>query len=254
MSPRSIQMKVSTVAAILYGVIALSASSALAMDPALDRPFDGNSSGQGSKADLLNQARYASSRTSWRHTFGMMTVRTNRISGFERWQDMLSRSSLGCVKACPAHWQDWTQTTRNLLGISPFAQLKIINWFVNQTLAYRRDVVAFGVADYWASPVEALRRGGDCEDFVALKYLALRQAGFPEKNLRIVVLQDTKSSQSHAVLVAQLKGTNYVLDNQLDDLIADTELHHYRPLYSFNGLGKWVHLEVRSRQQVAMAD
>lgn len=254
MSPRSIQIKVSKIAAVLYGAIALSASSALAMDPAPNGPFDGSSSGQGGKADLLNRAHYASSQASWRHVFGMMTVRTNRISGFERWQDMLSRSSLGCVKACPAHWQDWTQTKRSLRGISPFAQLKIINWYVNQTLAYRRDVVAFGVADYWASPAEALRRGGDCEDFVALKYLALRQAGFPEKNLRIVVLQDTKRSQPHAVLVAQLKGTNYVLDNQLNDLIVDSDLYHYRPIYSFNSLGKWLHLEVRLRQQVAMAN
>ncbi len=146
------------------------------------------------------------------------------------------------------------QTTQDIEGISQFAKLKIINWFVNQTLTYRRDVVAFGVADYWASPAEALRRGGDCEDFLALKYLALRQAGFPEKNLRIVVLQDTKRSQPHAVLVAQLKGTNYVLDNQLDDLIVDSDLYHYRPIYSFNSLGKWLHLEVRLRQQVAMAN
>ncbi len=109
------------------------------------------------------------------------------------------------------------QTTQDIEGISQFAKLKIINWFVNQTLTYRRDVVAFGVADYWASPAEALRRGGDFEDFVALKYLALRQAGFPEKNLRIVVLQDTKSSQPHAVLLAQLKGTNYVLGSGLID-------------------------------------
>jgi hypothetical protein len=45
-----------------------------------------------------------------------------------------------------------------------------------------------------------------------------------------------------------------VLDNQLDDLVADNALRRYRPIYSFNGLGKWVHLEVRTRDQVAMAN
>ncbi|MEE4238024.1 MAG: transglutaminase-like cysteine peptidase [Anderseniella sp.] len=167
---------------------------------------------------------------------------------------MLRRASTGCGAACPPRWQSWIEATHDLGGISRFAQLKVINWFVNGTLPYRRDVVAFGVADYWASPAEALRRGGDCEDFVALKYLALRQAGFPEEDLRVVVLQDLQRGQPHAVLVAQLDGINYVLDNQLDDLVADTELDRYRPVYSFNSLGKWVHLEVRTRQQLAMAN
>lgn len=190
----------------------------------------------------------------WRHAFGTMTVKTNRIAGLERWQSMLVRASRGCGSDCPSTWREWMRTTKRLATISPYAQLKVVNWLANEALAYSSDAAAFGVADYWASPSEALRFGGDCEDYVALKYLALRSAGFPEERLRIVVLQDLQRQQPHAVLVAQLDGRRLVLDNQLEDLAPDTELAHYKPLYSFNQLGKWVHLQLGKRRNLALAD
>lgn len=242
------------VAAVVCGLWTLSTSPVLAMDQVKQAMVGAAAVSQPAKGDLLNEPDRATTQSQWRKAFGMMAVRTNRINGFERWQGMLQRASRDCGDDCPPGWQGWVEVTRDLGGISQFAQIKIINWFVNATLPYRRDTVAFGVADYWASPAEALRRGGDCEDFVALKYLALRQAGFPEEQLRVVVLQDLQRGQPHAVLVAQLDGINYVLDNQLDDLVADNALRRYRPIYSFNGLGKWVHLEVRTREQVAMAN
>lgn len=241
-------------AGLACGLIALSASSALASDQTKQASFASASVDQTVKGDLLSQSDHPIVQDHWRNAFGMLAVLTNRIDGFDRWQGMLERASIGCETACPPRWQSWIEVTRDLGGISRFAQLKVINWFVNGTLPYRRDVVAFGVKDYWASPAEALRRGGDCEDFVALKYLALRQAGFPEEHLRVVILQDLQRGQPHAVLVAQLDGINYVLDNQLDDLVSDTELKRYRPVYSFNSNAKWVHLQVRTREQVALAN
>jgi predicted transglutaminase-like cysteine proteinase len=241
-------------AAFACGLWTLSASPVPAMDLVKQAMIEAATVGQTAKGDVLSEPDRKTIQSKWRNAFGMMAVRTNRINGFERWQGMLQRASRDCGDDCPPGWQGWVEATRDLGGISQFAQLKIINWFVNATLPYRRDIVAFGVADYWASPAEALRLGGDCEDFVALKYLALRQAGFPEEQLRVVVLQDLQRGQPHAVLVAQLDGINYGLDNQLDDLVADTALRRYRPIYSFNGLGKWVHLEVRTREQVAMAN
>lgn len=200
-----------------------------------------------------SQQRYEAD-AAWRHAFGTMTVKTNRIAGLKRWQSMLARASRGCGDDCPANWRQWVRTTRQLATISPYAQLKVVNWLANEALTYRSDAAAFGVADYWASPSEALRGGGDCEDYVALKYLALRSAGFPEERLRIVILHDLRREQPHAVLVAQLNGRRLVLDNQLDDLALDTELAHYKPLYSFNERGKWVHLQINKRRNLAMVD
>ncbi len=131
------------------------------------------------------------------------------------WTALPSAAQATVRKAGTAGLKKWPR----LSGISRYAQLKIVNWSANAALVYRSDARAFGVADYWASPAEALRNGGDCEDFVALKYLALRAAGFPEEDLRVVVLQDLVRGQPHAVLVAQLDGIRYVLDNQLDDLV-----------------------------------
>jgi len=129
-----------------------------------------------------------------------------------------------------------------------------VYWISNSVLTYRSDLKAHGVADYWAAPLEALSSGGDCEDYVALKYLALRQAGFPEKQMRIIVLNDKMRGKPHAVLVAELDGKRYVLDNLFDDLRLDSEMTAYQPLYSFNGLGKWIHVEVRKYKVMASAE
>ncbi len=190
----------------------------------------------------------------WRDVFGTMTVRTNRIAGYERWEAMLARASRGCGANCPSRWQEWVRTIQPLATVSPYAQLKVVNWLANEALPYRSDTAAFGMTDYWASPPEALRAGGDCEDYVALKYLALRSAGFPVEHLRIVILQDLQRKQPHAVLVGQIDGRRLVLDNQLDDLASDIELAHYKPLFSFNEHGKWVHLELREHRKLALSD
>ena len=190
----------------------------------------------------------------WNGLFGRMSVRTNRIAGHERWNSMLKRAEAGCGRSCPPAWNDWTSLVGRLDGISRYAQVKSVNWAANAALAWRSDVSAFGKPDYWASPAEALTRGGDCEDFVAMKYLALRAAGFAERDLRIVVVQDTKRGVPHAVLVALVNGARYVLDNQSDDVASDLEMTRYRPLYSFNGTGKWIHLDLRKREAVAMVD
>ena len=40
--------------------------------------------------------------------------------------------------------------------------------------------------DYWATPVESLRKGeADCEDYAIAKYFTLRQLGVADDKLRI---------------------------------------------------------------------
>lgn len=199
------------------------------------------------------EARHRSPEAIWRHAFNTMAFATNRIDGIERWQEMLQRASAGCSENCPPEWQQWSDQVSRLQGLSAYAQLKVVNWLANQALRYRPDQQQFGVEDYWASPLEALRGGGDCEDFVAMKYLALRMAGFPERDLAVVVLRHGVTGNAHAVLAAHLDGSIVILDNRLDDLVSDVDLAPYVPIYSFNAVQKWVHVQVRRRDTVAVA-
>jgi predicted transglutaminase-like cysteine proteinase len=119
-------------------------------------------------------------------------------------------------------------------------QLKLANRFFNGR-PYGLDQVLYGRIDHWATVGEFLSRGGDCEDFAIAKYRALVAAGFPEAQLRIVILEDRQKQEPHAVLVARVGARSYVLDNQSAELLPDSALAHYVPIYSFNRDRVWYH-------------
>ena len=94
------------------------------------------------QAETSAFATPAEGQDGWQNLFGVMTVRTNRIAGYERWQSMLSRASAGCTSECPPAWRAWTQLVRRLDGISRYAQIKSVNWSANATLTWRSDMSA----------------------------------------------------------------------------------------------------------------
>ena len=106
---------------------------------------------------------------------------------------------------------------------------------------YIIDPINYGVPDYWATPVQFFVKDGDCEDYAITKYLSLRSLGWPAEKMRIVVLQDMNLNIAHAVLVVQLNGKGYVLDNQISQLVTDDQILHYRPIYSINENAWWLH-------------
>lgn len=57
------------------------------------------------------------------------------------------------------------------------------------------------------SPARLFSRGGVCKDFVAAKYILLREAGFPADRLRVAVLTPRgPGSEWHVVLLARAEG------------------------------------------------
>ena len=95
----------------------------------------------------------------------------------------------------------------------------------------------------WESPAEFLARGGQCEDYAIAKYFALRGAGVPAAELRIVVVEDTVDRVTHAVLVAGAGNAAYVLDNRVGPVASADKVERYRPLYGFNEANWWVYAD-----------
>lgn len=117
-----------------------------------------------------------------------------------------------------------------------------VNKFLNPPKRrYITDPINWGMKDYWESPAEFFNKHGDCEDYAITKYLSLRSLGWPAEKMRIVVLQDMNLNIAHAVLVVQLNGKGYVLDNQISQLVTDDQILHYRPIYSINENAWWLH-------------
>ena len=66
------------------------------------------------------------------------------------------------------------------------------------------DWAQYGLADFWASPLQTLANGaGDCEDYAILKYVALRELGILPDDLRLVIVQDDRHEVGHAVVAVR---------------------------------------------------
>jgi predicted transglutaminase-like cysteine proteinase len=139
----------------------------------------------------------------------------------------------GAFDECPADAARFLAIADGARTKEGRARFGEVNRAVNLAVRYRSDAGRHG-ADTWASPLATFAAGeGDCEDYAIVKYLALREAGVPAADLRLVVVLDTRSGQQHAVLAARLDERWLVLDNRRFILLEDRDAGGYRPLVAF---------------------
>ncbi|MBJ7223840.1 transglutaminase-like cysteine peptidase [Brenneria sp. L3-3C-1] len=122
-------------------------------------------------------------------------------------------------------------------------QLEAVNRFFNDRLQFRDDTVIWGQEDYWASPIEALRKGAaDCEDYAIAKYFTLRHLGVAGEKLRITYVKALRLNKAHMVLTYYPTPTAIplVLDNLINNIQPATQRTDLLPVYSFNGEGLWL--------------
>ena len=72
---------------------------------------------------------------------------------------------------------------------------------------------------------------GDCEDYAIAKYVALKQAGVSEDDVRLVIVRDLAAGEDHAVVAARLDDKWIVLDNRRLMLLQDMEMPRVLPLF-----------------------
>jgi len=122
-------------------------------------------------------------------------------------------------------------------------KLKRVNTFFNQRIFFRADQAVWGSADYWATPIESLRKGaGDCEDYALAKYFTLREIGVPANQLRITYVKALKLNQAHMVVTwySTPDAVPLVLDNLKAVILPATQRTDLLPVYAFNGEGLWL--------------
>lgn len=136
--------------------------------------------------------------------------------------------------------QEWQKDLAGLQGLNLKAMANRVNKIVNQK-RYIVDSKNYGKSDYWATPVEFLKRGGDCEDFAIAKYTALRSLGVPEERMRVAIVHDKQKNIPHAVLIVYTEQGPYILDNQNKSLVNAERVGRYRPIFSINRTAWWLH-------------
>jgi predicted transglutaminase-like cysteine proteinase len=150
-------------------------------------------------------------------------------------------------------WQGLMEKNRNK---SELEKLRLVNDFFNG-LNYSTDQQLWGKNDYWATPVEALSRGGaDCEDYSIAKYFTLRELGVPDEKLRITYVKALKLNAHHMVLAYYPTPTSVplVLDNLNGRILPATERKDLEPIYSFNGDGLWLAKSRGGGQRMGTSD
>lgn len=137
----------------------------------------------------------------------------------------------------------WQQLLLTLRSADEQAQLRGVNQFFNDKIRYTEDIDVWHNVDYWATPLESLRKGeADCEDYAIAKYFTLRQLGVSEDKLRITYVKALRLNRAHMVLTwyATPEAIPLVLDSLTSTISPATQRMDLLPVYSFNNTGLWL--------------
>lgn len=172
---------------------------------------------------------------------GTAEKRDRNLKAFTKWTGMFDRFERDLKSAGNAQLiSDWQRDLNAYQGLSMKQMANSVNNLVNKT-RYIQDKNNWGKSDYWATPVEFLKRGGDCEDFAIAKYTALRSLGVPEERLRIAIVQDLQKNIPHAILIVYTDEGSYILDNQNKRMVSAEHGTRYKPIFSINRQAWWLH-------------
>jgi predicted transglutaminase-like cysteine proteinase len=133
--------------------------------------------------------------------------------------------------ACPAAAAKFGAIIEAAHNRDGLARIGEVNRAVNLAIRPVSDQEQYGVPDIWASPLMTFGSGaGDCEDYAIAKYVALREAGMANSDLRLVVVYNRPAHENHMVAAARVDGRWRILDNRTMRLVADDEIADYTPL------------------------
>jgi predicted transglutaminase-like cysteine proteinase len=182
--------------------------------------------------------------------FGTRELHSTNMTQFRKWLDVLARwkrDQATAVGRCSIHqWaecvpEEWAGLLEDLKGLPLRTMVERVNAAMNRH-GYVPSSVNWGQSNYWETPFEFIRRDGQCQDYAVAKFMLLRQLGVPNELMRIVVVRHLPRQVDHAVVVVYVDGEPQVLDSLLPDVLPAAQVTHYRPYYSINETGWWLHL------------
>ena len=139
---------------------------------------------------------------------------------------------------CPSYAAQFLRLINAIKSKSGRSQLEEANRGVNAAIRFVSDYAQYGEADRWSAPLATFATAkGDCEDYAFAKYVALRAAGFPTDDLRVIMGHDRTIRQDHAVLAARLDGRWLILDSQRAELIEDSRVPDLTPVFAIDHRG-----------------
>lgn len=185
--------------------------------------------------------------------FGSSEKQSSSLGAFTKWTGMFARFDAALdTSSGQQSMQDLKSKVEYLRGQSIGQMAVGVNDVANR-IPYVNDSNIYGKTDYWATPIEFAKNGGDCEDYAIMKYVLLRTLGVPEERLRIVILQDMQKNIPHAILVVYSENGPVVLDNQIKTVTHVDRISHYKPIFSINRDSWWLHTKPSAKDVTVVA-
>ncbi|PZQ46749.1 MAG: hypothetical protein DI551_04660 [Micavibrio aeruginosavorus] len=182
--------------------------------------------------------------------FGSTEKQSSSLTAFTKWTGMFERFDAALNTAGGQQQMTAFKAQLEFLrGLPVNKMVAGVNDIVNR-VPYINDSQIYGQSDYWATPMEFLKNGGDCEDFAITKYVALRALGIPEERMRILILQDMQKNVPHAVLVVYTDNGAVLLDNQIKTVTNVERVSWYKPIFSINRDSWWLHTKPKGNVTV----
>jgi len=139
---------------------------------------------------------------------------------------------------CPPAAQRFLAIIDKALVRDGFARIAEINRAINLNIRPVSDMMQYGVVDLWATPLMTFAsNAGDCEDYAIAKYVALKEIGFADADLRLVIVHDRATNEDHAVAAVRFDGRWQILDNRTLDIRRDVDIAELDPLFVIDGEG-----------------
>ncbi len=182
--------------------------------------------------------------------FGAKEKRSTNLKAFTKWSSMFERFDRALNDQSSRRIIDeMLKEVAQYKSDSIHQMAKNVNRMMNEQ-KYIIDNKNWGKSDYWATPIEFMTRGGDCEDFAIAKYVALRALGVPENRMRVAIVQDQQKNIPHAILVVYSEKGAVILDNQIKSVKRESEIAHYKPIFSINREAWWLHTTPKSKRTI----
>lgn len=124
------------------------------------------------------------------------------------WRDFCRKNPVDCMAS---------KTVSDRLALTPdvWKLIDSTNRKVNQNIEAVSDLDHWGKAESWDYPSDGK---GDCEDLALLKRGLLIRDGIPASALLMTIVINRKR-EGHAVLTLVTDRGDFVLDNQIDDIV-----------------------------------
>ncbi len=140
------------------------------------------------------------------------------------------------MRELPSRTEHWRVAARRFEGLNRLSQLDAVNRFVNR-MPYVSDQIRFKAEDRWDGIMRFLGHGGDCEEYALAKYAFLSHLGFHPDRMGVIALMRHADGYGHMVLMVELDGANWVLDQLKKDVLSDADYPGHSVVYAMNAAG-----------------